>query len=173
MYIFLPLPDKSHTENYLNIYYSMINAVVLTGTFLAIIWYTIETNLMQEVIRDQIDISIMPSISVSRGNSGHIKIVNVGNGTACNICIKDINFDEGITELKRMTFECVNYLPKNEDFEVKVSVFNELNDDKPVIGPFIDHYIRRANGFIYFNDINGRAYIQTFSINVIGPVKLV
>jgi len=68
---------------------SIINIVVLALTFIAIVWYTVETFRLRKINEKQIHINIMPLVVVMNiGNE--IKLKNIGKSPALNVTIDSI-----------------------------------------------------------------------------------
>lgn len=68
---------------------SIINIIVLALTFIAIVWYTVETFRLRKINEKQIRINIMPLIAVVNiGNE--IKLKNIGKSPALNVTVNPI-----------------------------------------------------------------------------------
>lgn len=63
--------------------------LILFITFLAIIWYTIETRRLADLTEKQIKINVKPIIVIISIGSG-LELKNIGKSPALNIAVKDV-----------------------------------------------------------------------------------
>lgn len=157
--------------------YTKMEKVFLLATLVVVWWYTLETYLMQMAIKEQIDISVMPSLALSKNGIDKFELINIGNGTACNIKFDEVSISKvTINDIKgffeaKLTIGGALCLTKNEKTEVKVESF--ING-KPTEINFSAHLDEKyANKqfslYVYFEDILHRKYRQELSLGKEGP----
>ncbi|MGZ8843989.1 MAG: hypothetical protein ACXW18_10030 [Pyrinomonadaceae bacterium] len=126
------------------------STLVLTLTFLAVIWYTWETRRMQLAVVRQTDeliynrrLSILPNLSVgfTRKNvmfPPHVveclELRNIGNGAAVNIEVDDVHVSYAENAVARFRFDRFVFLEPNRDSSatqkfahLRIFIDNEAN----------------------------------------------
>ena len=163
---FLLLPQTIELKDRLTI-------SVLFATLCAIIWYTIETNKVQLVMKHQMEVSTTAVLSISYDKTeSRFELANVGNATAINIVIDDVVIDE--KERIRLVFPSYPYLRAG-----KRQLFSITNykGDEEVDFSFDAHLIQEVANKNYlvsikFEDILRREKCQQVRLGVSGPKLL-
>jgi hypothetical protein len=177
--------------------------VILTITLIAILWYAWETRKMQKAMTDQTEeliyqrrLSILPKFSVGfsrrqadfRGKIFEVlELVNIGNGTAVNISIDDIEVTYEAGATARIRFgkflfieptksnskidkvaaipifihneDIINYEPDDFDAFVKALVPEDYRDEPTLF--LQKHAKEKITLLLRFQDIDGTKYEQS------------
>lgn len=164
--IFILLPNDAN-----NSIYTKLNIVSLIGTFFVVGWYTIETYVMQTRIKEQIDISVMPSLALWKNGIGTLELANVGNGTACNIKFDDIIISDNGIFVVKLKVNGALFLQKNDRVELDIISFrNDTLSGTDYSSHLDQRYSKNQyNVSVSFEDVLHRRYCQKISLGIEGP----
>jgi hypothetical protein len=173
------------------------STLILTLTLVAILWYTWETRRMQGALAKQTGelvyqrrLSILPKLSVGFGRQNlfpqgigdFLQLTNIGNGTAVNISVDDIElqYEEGAVAwitFQRYVFleptKSTSALPKTAHLRMWIrnpnvasenmvqAIVPELYSEEPAM--FLKKCMDDQNVTIAvrFQDIDGTSYLQS------------
>lgn len=174
--------------------YDYIQAVVLTLTLLAIVWYTFETNKMQRAMARQTTISILPlfnvSIVIKYGARPHweassrynVFLQNIGNGVGLNIEIDPLyvkHDSDGLEKIDKLWFPRIVHLsPEDKPIAIKdIIEFDEYlkrimvtDEGRPDLLEFLrpekikDEYEMKLR----YMDVLGNQYVQVIHFDKSG-----
>lgn len=148
----------------------ILGNTILFGTAIAIIWYTIETNeLRRETIR-QTDLSILPSLAISKTGKNIFQICNVGKGPANNIEFESPSYDD---QLIFLIPDVLCLLPAEKATVLIKPILhgNDLSDSDLDFSVHlgIEYGIKQFNFSAVFEDLARQKYCQELELGKDGP----
>lgn len=148
---------------------SLLSYFILSFTFIAILWYTLETRVLKKLQHKQINLNLRPLIIADVFGDTNKKMVikNVGAGAAINIKVScQNNFFKNLEGIKQ-EFEFVNYeniITKDQISEIEInyrafSPYSEVAIDWKSI-PFEYSYFKDKSNLIIieYEDIEKNIY---------------
>ncbi|HAM52965.1 MAG TPA: hypothetical protein DCP92_20555 [Nitrospiraceae bacterium] len=154
-------------------YESRITETILIAAFMSLIWYAIETNKMQRIMKHQIEVSTSAFLAISYNmNEKVFEIANVGNATAINITFDDLTLDAADKIV--LVFPQYPYLRAGDRDLFQI---NSYKEGQPVDFPSSAHLIKESANKNYvlivrFEDILGKKIHQRVRLAVSGPKLL-
>jgi hypothetical protein len=150
-----------------------INITILFITFIAIVWYTVETKKMQQTMKDNLHLSLMPMLSISYDTALH-KIENVGYGPAISINIEPIILNNSVKLY--IYVEKANIYAKGMS-TISIKIKGPFPDEKDIktfgswsefirnLGPF-NIEITKYYSNIIFKDLVSNRYMQEIVLDL-------
>jgi len=147
-----------------------ISSIILSLTFLAILWYAWETRGLKIQIIRQTELSLRPLVLIDWISPGKYVLKNIGNGPALDIQIDEISL---IDELAiKYSFKRIDLLETKEqrDLEIliggRTAIIMELGAIMPhSAGKDFDYFIKYA-------DLNGMRYESNGKVGKVGAIFL-
>jgi hypothetical protein len=103
---------------------------ILAFTALAVLWYTLETNRLAQLMNKQIELEIRPLI-VFMQDPPHLRIANVGRGPALNIYLHSITRQHEGRVLELRYQKIILCAPNAASHDMRPRVYQE---SKPFVG---------------------------------------
>lgn len=152
----------------------VINIVVLFLTFIVIIWYSWETRQLRKVTQKQLELNILPILSVEQITDKLI-IKNIGKSPALNVAIdsiKDRPYPD-LSEKGKYGFSFGDPIPSINVEEKKLLEIKVIPPSTGHQNPNIATFLNPANQYfsgeyemkINYEDINHKAIYSIFKIN--------
>lgn len=146
--------------------------IILFATFIAIVWYTIETHRLANLTDRQIRINIRPVLCVKDINS-RITLKNIGNNSALNIHIDKIakiSSRDSNNRKYNFIFSTETHLPSQEECFINITPETETGDYSNVnINPFLDpnnpNFLNPYQLSIKYTDIDGGKWESIIEVN--------
>ncbi len=149
-----------------------MNNIILFVTFLAIVWYSIETRRLANLTDRQIRINIRPVLCVKDIDS-HLTLKNIGNNSALNIHIDKITKISSRDSNNRkynFIFSTTPYLlPQEECFinitpETETGSYSNINVG-PCLNPNNPNFLDPYRLSIKYTDIEGGKWESIIEVN--------
>lgn len=152
------------------IIYKKINGVILLFPALILVWYTVETYFLRIISRQQLDLSIMPSIVMNKSeDEDSFKIINVGNGVAVNIEFDDTILSDKL-DIKLRCPKILSLLPGHSALINVQSIRGNRSIDFPYFANIDRHYATQQYEItVTFQDITRQKYSQIIRLGIDGP----
>lgn len=156
--------------------YDKLSVIVLVGTLLIVCWYTVETHLMKDAIKDQVDISVRPCLAITKSDSdSSFKICNIGNGVAVNIRVEDLILGSDLGFM--LTFNKTLYLKPGQEEVIEITTRRKEGVSSIPLDAHLDakYSNKQYSISIQFEDMMHRKYQQELSLGkdgaFIGEIK--
>jgi len=149
--------------------WDLLTSIALILTLFAVIWYAYETKKLREETSKQTELNVRPLVIISC-NYGY-KLVNIGNGPALNISIKDIIIEINSFKITRYYFPKIAGLLPNLSIhlDIKVEGIDKIDDFHwGIINPETAKEDYKYS--IYYENIINQKYITEGTIGKNGAV---
>ncbi len=116
----------------------------IIGTFVVLVWYTIETYRIRRINTKQKDLQLLPALTIyirQRSGSERPVIRNIGLGTALAIKIEDSSVTESSTyDFRFHLVDGNNTLEPREERQIGVNVKKDGQDARQPLPTFLHYY---------------------------------
>jgi hypothetical protein len=134
----------------------LISDIVLSLTFLAILWYSWETRGLKIQMRRQTELSLRPLVLIDWISSGGYILRNVGNGLALNIQTDDISIVDELGAI--YSFKKIDLLTAKDQKDLGILI-GERPATGFALGAILPHSaVRDFDYLIRYTDIDGTRY---------------